>query len=376
MYSSEFRTAVTTLAKQAGVYESNLTIDDLYMKLTAYDPQITHTRIRIIRYDADGGDIDDASSFSVELGALRYLPADIHTKARAEQLEIYDNLCCKGASRGKPRALCISTSKIGSVITQTRDNDCIKFSNTSARLCLTQGGCTVALSEYDFAVYHVIASYYKQGTVCISFDALASSFRKTPRPVDFVDLLDSLEYMQEVIMLLDDSAEAARFGYPTTFTYSDRRYFLPIRIHVLRAADAISGRSWIELIDAPPLLQYDMKYNQTYDLPTDVLQVHQHREKHKLYVALANYVARRVATILQRASVARKYRTISVDAAAAALGSDDATPVAYSPTHRDRFAKEINTMLEAYEAMGLFKKHDTMQDEHKKITGFVIYKNR
>lgn len=368
MYSNEFRDAVVKLAKEYGVYNQASTIQELYEKLTECNNQIAHFRVNLMRYDAFELQDSSAATFSIELGALRYLPADIHMKTRTEQIEIYNNLCCQGASRNKPQALCISTSKVGSAITQTHKSDNIKFSGTSVRLMLMQGGSIVALSEYDCAVYHVIASYYKQGTESISFSALASSFRKSPTQCDFADLLDSLEYMQEVMMLLDDSAEAEHFGYPTTFTYSDRRYFLPIRIHTLCVNDAISGRSWIELIDAPPLLQYDLKYNQTYDLPADILQMQGYRDNHKLYVALSNYVARRVATILQRASAARKYRTISVDAAAAALGD------AYSATHRNRFVKAISDILNDYCSRGLIKKYDAEKDTHNKVTGFVIHK--
>lgn len=368
MYSNEFRDAVIKLAKEYGVYNQASTIQELYEKLTECNSQIIHFRVNLTRYDAFELQDNSPTTFSIELGALRYLPADIHMKPRAEQIEVYNNLCCQGASRDKPQTLCISTSKVGGAITRTHASDCIKFSGTSVRLSLMQGGSIVALSEYDCAVYHVVASYYKQGIESISFSALASSFRKSPRQGDFADLLDSLEYMQEVMLLLDDSTEAEHFGYPTTFTYSDRRYFLPIRIHALRVNDAISGRSWIELVDAPPLLQYDLKYNQTYDLPADILQTQGHRDNHKLYTALANYVARRVATILQRASAARKYRTISVDAAAAALGD------AYSATHRNRFAKAIGNILSDYCSRGLIKKYDAEKDAHNKITGFVIYK--
>lgn len=368
MYSNEFRDAVVKAAKEYNVYDKALTTQELYQKLIECNSQIVHLRVNLTRYDAFELQDNDATTFSIELGALRYLPADIHRKTRAEQIEIYNNLCCQGASREQPQALCISTSKVGSVITQTRQSDSINFSGTSVRLMLMQGGSIVALSEYDCAVYHVIASYYKQGIESISFNALASSFHKRPKQYDFADLLESLEYMQEVILLLDDSAEAEHFGYPTTFTYSDRRYFLPIRIHTLCISDAISGRSWVELVDAPPLLQYDLKYNQTYDLPADILQTQGARDNHKLYTALSNYVARRVATILQRASVARKYRTISVDAAASALGD------AYSATHRNRFAKAINDILSNYCSRNIIKKYDIEKDAHGKITGFVIYK--
>lgn len=367
MYSNEFRDAVVKLAKEYDVYNQASTTQELYEKLTECDSQIVHFRVNLARYDAFELQDSGPATFSVELGALRYLPADIHKRPRTEQLEIYENLCCQGASRTKPQTLCISTSKVGGAITQNRTSEKINFCGTSVRFSLMQGGSIVALSEYDCAVYHVVASYYKQGTESISFNALAKSFRKSPRQGDFADLLDSLEYMQEVMLLLDDSAEAEHFGYPTTFTYSDRRYFLPIRIHTLCVNDAISGRSWIELVDAPPLLQYDLKYNQTYDLPADILQT-AGRDNHKLYTALANYVARRVATILQRASAARKYRTISVDAAAAALGD------AYSATHRNRFAKAISDILDDYCSRGLIKAYDAEKDAHNKITGFIIHK--